>query len=115
MSKRSGVGSELGASGPGGGGEGRGRGAVVGASDHHPLPSSLSAAGAENYVKTCKQGSEGRDRKMCSDDLEPPGSNRRHRRRTNSTEMEIPFQLVSEKTNYSSKNPSLKTTLDLSM
>lgn len=52
---------------------------------------------------------------MCSDDQEPLGSNRRHRRRTNSIEMEIPFQLVNEKTNYSSENPSLKTTLDLLM
>lgn len=108
MSQGSEVGSELGASGPGGDGGGRGRGAVVGTSDHHPLPSSLSAARAENCVRTCKQGSEGRDRKVCSDDQEPPGSNRRHRRRTNSTEMEISFQLVNEKTNYSSKNPSLK-------
>lgn len=48
MSKGSGVGSELGVSGPGGDGGGRGRGAVVGTCDHHPLPSSLSAAGAEN-------------------------------------------------------------------
>ena len=40
--------AQLGALGPGGGGGGRGSGAVVGISDHHPLPSSLSAARAEN-------------------------------------------------------------------